>query len=240
MNGFHAMFSVCNMSALVLLVVAALACAAETISIKRSLADTAALSTLSRRDFRFSPPVSDSGVEVDLNLLDIVLVASVDGKIHALNRTSGRTLWSMHGNTAATPMTDPAMLGPLVRTQHVPSTGDKQETYVIEPQSGDIYVMNSPDSPLQRLPFTMAQLVDMSPFSFSGDGPGKVFVGNKKTSLVLLELETGKVKATLGSECPWDPFEGLSVRDPDIDLDDLEDDGDKPIELSEVYIGRTG
>ena len=68
----------------------------------------------------------------------------------------------------------------------------------------------TPDSPLQRLPFSMPQLVDMSPFSFSADDDGRVFVGRKETSLLLIELETGRVKATLNSECPWDPFQDLA------------------------------
>jgi len=86
----------------------------------------------------------------------------------------------------------------------------------------------------------MSQLVDMSPFSF-GDSDRRVFVGRKKTSLLLVELETGRVKAALDAECPWDPFEDLSQQDPyDIDLDEL--DGTKPQTdyPTDIYIGRTG
>lgn len=112
---------------------------------------------------------------------------------------------------------------------------------MIEPQSGDIYVMSSPDSPLQRLPFSMAQLVDMSPFSFSGDEDRRIFVGSKQTSLLLVELETGRIKATMDPTCPWQGFEDLA--DPQgIDLDELE--GSEPSKVTssprEVYIGRTG
>nr|VWO95301.1 Pectinesterase (EC [Ganoderma boninense] len=180
----------------------------------------------------------------DLELLDIVLVASVDGKLHALNRTSGVSLWSMASSGAAAP----AAFGPLVRTEHpevdpdLTDDGDaSQEIYIIEPQTGDIYVMSSPDSPLQRLPFSMAQLVDMSPFSFSGDEDRRVFVGSKETSLLLIELETGKIKATVDPKCPWTPFEDLTETSQDVDLDEL--DGSKPpkeeVQRTEVYIGRT-
>jgi serine/threonine-protein kinase/endoribonuclease IRE1 len=144
----------------------------------------------------------------------------------------------------------PSTLAPLVRTTHVESDPDitdddaaNQELYIIEPQSGNIFVMASPTSPLQRLPFSMAQLVDMSPFSFPGDDDGRMFVGKKETSLLLIELETGKVKATLNSECPWNPFEDLQERAPNnLDLDELESGG-MPKEMStptEVFIGRTG
>ena len=101
----------------------------------------------------------------------------------------------------------------------------------IEPQSGDIYVMPSPDSPLQRLPLSMAQLVELSPYSISGEDSMKVFVGKKETSLLLVELETGRIKATLSSdECPWDPFEDLS-KDKADDVGIWEDDDDLELAL---------
>ncbi|KAI0372473.1 hypothetical protein BV20DRAFT_964066 [Pilatotrama ljubarskyi] len=182
----------------------------------------------------------------DLELLDIVLVASVDGKLHALNRTSGAPLWSMAASSDSAPA--PAAFGPLVRTEHPdrdPEITDDddpaQEIYVVEPQSGDIYVMSSPDSPLQRLPFSMSQLVDMSPFSFSGDEDRRVFVGKKETSLLLIELETGRIKATVDSECPWAPFEDLAQTPAKVDLDELEstDSPKDSFTPNEVFIGRT-
>ena len=88
----------------------------------------------------------------------------------------------------------------------------------------------------------MAQLVDMSPFSFSGDEDRRVFVGRKDTSLLLIELETGRIKATVDPTCPWTPFEDLTESSQDVDLDELE--GSKPPKdagkRTEVYIGRTG
>jgi serine/threonine-protein kinase/endoribonuclease IRE1 len=188
----------------------------------------------------------------DIKLLDVVLLASVDGKLHALNRTSGRILWSMSSTTS--PSAVPSMLGPLIRTDHVESDPDitdddnvSQELYIIEPQSGDIYVLSSssPSSPLNRLSLSMSQLVDLSPFSFAGDEDKRMFVGKKETSLLLIDLETGKVKATLNSECPWDPFEDLHESVNGSDLDELDElHGTTPrVKTSkpmEVFIGRTG
>ncbi|KAJ7326429.1 hypothetical protein DFH08DRAFT_816747 [Mycena albidolilacea] len=182
----------------------------------------------------------------DSELLDIVLVASVDGKFHALNRTTGHTLWSMSSfSSSSTTVSPPSSLAPLVRTRHIDQDPDLtddnayQETYIIEPQSGDIYVMATPTSPLQRFPFSMSELVDMSPFSFSAAADDhRVFVGRKETSLLVVELETGNIKATIDSACPWDPFEDLR-EDDEVDLDELE--GSKPpmSKPTEVFIGRT-
>jgi serine/threonine-protein kinase/endoribonuclease IRE1 len=218
---------------------------AEVISLRSAPGRSQALAERAPSEYSFISPSSDASSSTgDLELLDIVLVASVDGKFHALNRTSGQTLWSMSSFPSSTSISAPSTLAPLVRTTHVdhdPDMTDEttpQELYVIEPQSGDIYVMATPTSPLQRFPFSMSELVDMSPFSFSGTDDRRVFVGRKETSLLLIELETGKIKATLNSECAWDQPE--EEGDEEVDLDEL--DGSKP-QIStptEVYIGRTG
>ena len=229
-------------------------CLAETIASKRELNGASAglnqVETLPFSRSLGSTASADESKDV-LELLDIVLVASVDGKFHALDRGTGETLWSMPttltADAAGASASAPTSLQPLITTRHADYDPDldedssMQETYIIEPQSGDIYVASSPSGPLQRLPFSMPQLVDMSPFSFE-DTDRRVFVGKKKTSLLLIDLETGKVKAALDSECPWDPFEDLTDKDPmDIDLDEL--DGTKPHKPqhpTEIFIGRTG
>jgi serine/threonine-protein kinase/endoribonuclease IRE1 len=219
------------------------AAVAETINLKQDHFNLVAKRV--RHDFHFHPP--EDGHD-DLKLLDVVLLASVDGKFHALNRTSGRLLWSMSSSS-----TDavPSILAPLVRTTHVDTDPEliddenpNQDIYIIEPQSGEIYVSSSsPTSRLKRLPLTMSQLVDMSPFTFSDDVDTQIFFGKKETSLLLIDLETGKVKTTLSSECPWDPFEDLHDNPNESDMDDLNDlDGTSPSKTKpmEVYIGRTG
>ncbi|KAJ7177973.1 hypothetical protein C8R46DRAFT_942898 [Mycena filopes] len=214
------------------------ACCAEIVNLRTPHHNNVqALSNPNPRDGPSPGPLGDS------ELLDIVLVASVDGKFHALNRSTGRALWSM-ASFASSSTSQLSTLAPLVRTSHIDHDPDLtddtayQETYIIEPQSGDIYVMATPSSPLQRFPFTMSELIDMSPFSFAAADDHRVFVGRKETSLLLVELETGNIKATINSACPWDPFEDLRDED-ELDLDEL--DGSKPpmSKPTEVFIGRT-
>jgi serine/threonine-protein kinase/endoribonuclease IRE1 len=203
------------------------------------------LATLSRRELRTAPGSHDeyplipplgsqnygSQGSNDLEILNIVLLASVDGNLHALNRSTGTVLWSMSSNSPNSPST----LGPLVRTQQAITLDDEgddsqQEYYVIEPQSGDIYIMSSKSEPLQRLPFSMSTLVDMTPFRLSGEEDSKTFIGRKETSLLVIELETGRIKQTISSECPWneyeDPFEDLKEAEEELDSDDQ--DGVRP------------
>lgn len=221
-----------------------LPCLAEKYHIQKRVRQN---SPASVQDYRFLPPIATSSERQDsakLEVLDTVILASVDGQFHALNRTTGQKLWSM---SLPTGDSVPASLGPLVRTQHIRPDLDSDESneselYIIEPQSGDIFVMSSPDGPLQRLPYPMPRLAEMAPFTIEDEYVTRVFVGKKENSLLLVELETGRVKAALNAECPWDPFEELADdTDEEVDLDEL--DGTKPPKVktstTEVLIGRT-
>jgi serine/threonine-protein kinase/endoribonuclease IRE1 len=221
-------------------------CLAQTITLHAGL-NNALSNGANARDVATSASYSTRSFfadnKEDLGLLDIVLVASVDGRFHALNRTSGQKLWSMSHPTPDAP----SSLAPLVRTKHASYDPDltddddpHHEVYVIEPQSGDIYVMATPTSSLQRLSFSMPQLVEMSPFKFAREDDERVFVGKKETSLLSIELETGKVK-TINAECPWDPFEDFSHKQ-ELDLDELEDcmPNKENFTPTEIFIGRTG
>lgn len=234
-----------NTTLLVLLLSVLLPCLAEKYHIQKRVRQN---SLADLNDYRFLPPVASTSERQDnseLEVLDTVILASVDGQFHALSRISGQKLWSM---SLPTGDSVPASLGPLVRTQHIKPDLDSEESneselYIIEPQSGDIFVMTSPDGPLQRLPYPMARLAEMTPFSIEDEHVTRTFVAKKESSLLLVELETGRIKAALNSECPWDPFEDLA-EDPEeeeLDLDEL--DGTKPPKpkktSQEIMIGRT-
>jgi serine/threonine-protein kinase/endoribonuclease IRE1 len=218
------------------------------------------LATLSRRELRTSPDphhkyplipplgsqhYGNQGSD-DLEPLNIVLLASIDGNLHALNRSTGTILWSMSSNSPNSPST----LAPLVRTRQTvvlddESNDSQHEYYVIEPQSGDIYVMSSKSESIQRLPFSMSTLVDMTPFRLSGEEGSKVFIGRKETSLLLIELETGRIKQTISSECPWneyeDVFEDFKEAEERLDFDEQDNyRPQKPRKPIEVLVGRTG
>ncbi|KAG8907860.1 bifunctional endoribonuclease/protein kinase ire1 [Tulasnella sp. 417] len=146
----------------------------------------------------------------ELKLLDFVLLATVDGRFHGLNRTTGRMLWSMDepvGNSQEVGTN----LKQLVSSEHagLRKANDfflddlddpaSTETYIIEPQSGVIFVSPADgkrEGPLHRLPFTMQQLVDMSPFRMDH----RTFVGRKRTSVITLDLASGELVEALEPE----------------------------------------
>ncbi|KAG8950157.1 bifunctional endoribonuclease/protein kinase ire1 [Tulasnella sp. 424] len=195
----------------------------------------------------------DSSLEADeLKLMDVVLLASVDGRFHALNRTTGRMLWSMD-QPIANPQVAVTNLKELVLTQHggLRTTNEFSlddfdddpaitETYIIEPQSGAIFVSpadSKREDPLQRLPFTMQQLVDMSPLRIDH----RTFVGKKRTSLITLDLASGELVEVLDPEqqCSWgdQPTRKRFFQSKDEDLlDELDPPG---ADRALVHIGRT-
>ncbi|KAJ7798764.1 hypothetical protein B0H14DRAFT_3544120 [Mycena olivaceomarginata] len=171
-----------------------------------------------------SGPAKQPDPLADAEVLNIVLLASVDGRLHALDRATGETRWSMAapGPSSAQCTT----LAPLVRTAPTADPdldNDDEEQhntpyYIVEPQSGDIYVLAPPrrhsrSAPLQRFPYSVPELVDMSPFSFAEADDHRVFVGRKATSEVVVELETGEVRFGGADTCPWGPFPDLNARD---------------------------
>ncbi|CAD6900588.1 unnamed protein product [Tilletia controversa] len=128
--------------------------------------------------------------------------------------------------------------------------------YVVEPSSaGDIYML-TPASPksgaspggdeqqgegadplsvprthLSKLPLTLPQLVQLSPFSFAGDDT-RIFIGHKSTTLVELDIATGSIGAVWGGSSPDSAATNAS-------FDDHSTHGHDQARRPWTYIGRT-
>jgi hypothetical protein len=171
------------------------------------------LSTTAHRH-RHTPVVRPDGWD-DLDLLDLVLIQTIDGALHALERKTGVRLWSRDAFSAAGNMT--GVVHMRVRPQGS-YTGDGVEpVYILDPQDGQLYVFlpdegaqeGEVDARLQRLPITMEQLcvpvfllfgksradlwdrIDLSPFTFPQEH-SHVFIGSKTTSMRAIDLQTGQ------------------------------------------------
>ncbi|KAK0551392.1 bifunctional endoribonuclease/protein kinase ire1 [Tilletia horrida] len=64
-----------------------------------------------------------------------------------------------------------------------------------DPNSSD--PLSVPRTHLSKLPLTLPQLVQLSPFSFAGDD-SRIFIGHKSTTLVELDIATGSIGAVWG------------------------------------------
>ncbi|KAI8878466.1 hypothetical protein K501DRAFT_228346 [Backusella circina FSU 941] len=76
---------------------------------------------------------------------------------------------------------------------HDTTTPDIEETdiyYIIEPQDGGSIYIYGDGRPLQKLPFSVKELVSLSPFRTQD---GTTYVGSKSTSMIAIDPRTGKI-----------------------------------------------
>ncbi|GAA5849507.1 hypothetical protein JCM3766R1_000214 [Sporobolomyces carnicolor] len=122
------------------------------------------------------------------------------------------------------------------------ATGRDDETYIIEPAGdGDIYVYSRTSGGLEKLPLSMAELVNLSPFRFPGDS-SRMFSASKHTKFVGVDIKTGRLVGVFGSNagwCEWDEVDELSggTKKERIEEDCEEDIAKRPEDL--LYMART-
>lgn len=129
---------------------------------------------------------------------DYVLVATVDGHLHALSKDSGDERWHLQ------------VVQPTVETLHHRPNNTLGEDYryhplddyiwAVEPtQDGPVYVWmpSGVGSGLMPTGFTMKQLVDeLGPYAVPN--PPVVYTGDKKTTMVSMDAATGRVLKWFG------------------------------------------
>lgn len=151
----------------------------------------------------FEKPTEIQGIEVSLapELLDIALLVSVDGNIHARNRTSGEALWTLSPSPESD---DPDLLAtalsPLIRIERIANdtlfnADSPKIAYALEPQSGVIFELSVSDNgtttPSQRLVYSVPELAGLSPFLVHAGDQVLVLNGRKGVRLLAIDLETG-------------------------------------------------
>lgn len=123
----------------------------------------------------------------DWQVEDIILLATVEGKLYARERASGAPKWELEVDR------------PMIETiYHINDTDnpDMQHDllWIVEPsQDGALYVY-SPDGALgmKRLGLTVKQLVEeLSPYA--GDEPAVVYTAEKKNTLYTIDSSNGNV-----------------------------------------------
>lgn len=133
----------------------------------------------------------------DWEVEDFVLLATVDGDLYASDRKTGRQRWHLEVDQ------------PVVETTHYRTNNSVLDDdyspvdhyiWAVEPsRDGGLYVW-VPDAGagLIRTGFTMKRLVEeLAPYA--GDEPPVVYTGDKKTTMVTLDVATGRVLKWFGS-----------------------------------------
>ena len=93
----------------------------------------------------------------DLELLDIVLITTIDGGLHAVERSTGRKIWSQNGVVGSD------RGGGVIRSRYNASSGEAW--YIIDPHDGQLYVHtkaggegDGPGEGMQKLPLKLEEL----------------------------------------------------------------------------------
>ena len=127
----------------------------------------------------------------DWEVESFVLLATVDGSIHARDRKTGAPKWELQVEK------------PMVETTYYPQNQSSKPEYdflwIVEPsRDGDIYIYNQRGNRLQKLHMTIKQLAeDMSPYE--SIDPAVVYNAEKKTKLYTVDAATGRITKVFGA-----------------------------------------
>lgn len=132
----------------------------------------------------------------DWEVEDFVLLATVDGTIHARDRKTGAPRWALE------------VPNPMVETiYHRANSSDLTDEslpeddflWIVEPsRDGNLYIYNQgPQGGLQRLGLTVKMLVDETPYS--GADPPVTYTARKETTLYTVDARTGAILRVFSS-----------------------------------------
>ncbi|KNE56255.1 IRE protein kinase [Allomyces macrogynus ATCC 38327] len=120
----------------------------------------------------------------------MLLVATVDGTLHALRRSTGHLVWSLADHT-----------GPLVHTataaaSRSDATGPPPLTYIADPMGDGALYVHQAGKAIQQLPVSIKHLVRESPFRAND---GTVYLGHKATRFLAVDAHSGRVLHDYGA-----------------------------------------
>jgi serine/threonine-protein kinase/endoribonuclease IRE1 len=132
----------------------------------------------------------------DWEVEDFVLLATVDGHIHARDRYNGEEIWELSGK-------------PMLETIYNTSTGktfpqDQPFVWIVEPrEDGALYLLQpGPHPTLTHLGVTVKQLAENAPYSSDDPDLPVVYNVEKKTFMLLVEAASGIVKQSFSPGGP--------------------------------------
>ncbi|KAH6698364.1 hypothetical protein BKA61DRAFT_497151 [Leptodontidium sp. MPI-SDFR-AT-0119] len=136
----------------------------------------------------------------DWEVEDFVLLATVDGKLHARERKTGREKWHLSVELPMVKTEYHRRRRSTVDADYNPMSIDEY-LWIVEPsRDGNLfmYVPYGPGRGLISTGLTMKQLVEKTP-SWN-EGMDLMYTGGKKTSMVTVDANTGDVLSYFGSQ----------------------------------------
>ncbi|KAL4802652.1 hypothetical protein BDV18DRAFT_146232 [Aspergillus unguis] len=156
----------------------------------------------------------------DWEVEDFVLLATVDGSIHARDRKTGAPRWALE--VPSSPMVE-SLYHRANRSSFDDTQPEDDFIWIVEPsQDGSLYIFSpDPNAGLQQLGLTVKELVDETPYS--GTDPAVTYTARKETTLYTVDARTGSVLRAFSSRGPMPSGpECRKVDDLDADPDECE------------------
>ncbi|KAK9719627.1 bifunctional endoribonuclease/protein kinase ire1 [Basidiobolus ranarum] len=142
-------------------------------------------------------------------VLDLIVVSTLDGLLHGVSRFTGKVIWTWDSASeilaktskpvSSTPpqngyrFVKPSGNKELVRLEDIPA----KDKVIYVPEllgEGGIYKLDQATSSLEKLPYTIKELVDKSPLR-SGE---VIYMGSKSTKYYAIDPRTGLLLQTFG------------------------------------------
>ncbi|KAL4967885.1 bifunctional endoribonuclease/protein kinase IRE1 [Aspergillus stella-maris] len=156
----------------------------------------------------------------DWEVEDFVLLATVDGTIHARDRKTGAPRWALE--VPSSPMVE-SIYHRANRSSFDSTQPEDDFIWIVEPsQDGSLYIFSpDPSSGLQQLGLTVKDLVDETPYS--GTEPAVTYTARKETTLYTIDARTGSILRVFSSRGPMPSGpECRKVDDLDADSEECE------------------
>lgn len=135
----------------------------------------------------------------DWEVEDFVLLATVDGSIHARDRRTGAARWALE--VPSSPMVE-SIYHRANRSSFDRAQPEDDFLWIVEPsQDGNLYIYSpGPDAGLQKLGLTVKELVEQTPYS--GTDPAVTYTARKETTLYTVDARTGNILQVFSSRGP--------------------------------------
>ncbi|GKZ82200.1 bifunctional endoribonuclease/protein kinase ire1 [Aspergillus niger] len=156
----------------------------------------------------------------DWEVEDFVLLATVDGSIHARDRKTGAARWALE--VPSSPMVE-SLYHRANRSSFDRAQPEDDFIWIVEPsQGGSLYIYSSgPEAGLQKLGLTVKELVDETPYS--GTDPAVTYTARKETTLYTIDARTGNILRVFSSRGPISSGqECRKVDGLDVDMEECE------------------
>ncbi|PWW75207.1 hypothetical protein C7212DRAFT_281964 [Tuber magnatum] len=176
----------------------------------------------------------------DWEVEDFVLLATVDGTLHARDRKSGARRWEIftHDSVVQTVYhrANGSANGSAANTER-DWIQDDDVVWIVEPIRDGALFFFTPDNGLQKLDVTVKGIVDdLSPFTPKGSD--RSYNGEKKTTTFAIDARTGNVQRVFSSAGVASPVNNDRCKPNNGLEEDLDDDECESVPKT-ILIGRT-